>query len=59
MESMTRVGIDASKDVLDIYVDRAENRRLTVGNDKAALQTLKTFLGKTPCLISIEDERPV
>lgn len=54
MESMTRVGIDASKDVLDIYVDRAENRRLIVSNDKKGLENLKSFLSEKPCLISIE-----
>jgi transposase len=54
MESITRVGIDASQNVLDVLIDRAENKRLQVPNSLDGVKKLKAALGKGKFIIAIE-----
>jgi transposase len=54
MESITRVGIDASLEILDVLIDRAENRRFQVPNNLDGVKKLKAELKKGKFLIAIE-----
>ncbi len=54
MESITRVGIDASKDVLEVLIDRPAHRRHTIGNNKEGFAQLVKELGAGNYLIAIE-----
>jgi len=54
MRSITRVGIDTSKDTLDVYIDRPGSKRLKVKNDKSGIAQLKSELGGGDHLIAIE-----
>jgi transposase len=54
MRSITRVGIDTSKDTLDVYIDRRGNKRLKLSNDKSGIAQLKQELGGGDHLIAIE-----
>ena len=54
MKSITRVGIDASKDRLDILIDRPHNRRRSFSNDTGGIDQLKAELVDGPYLVAIE-----
>lgn len=54
MESITRVGIDASKDKLDVFIDRPQARRHCFSNDLPGIAQLKQALGEGNYLIAIE-----
>lgn len=54
MESITSVGIDASKDRLEVLIDRPDNRRHIYNNDKSGVSQLKKELGQGNYVIAIE-----
>src|SRR5947209_15842561 len=54
MGSITLVGIDASKDKLDVLIDRPQRRRHSFSNDRKGLEKLKKELGAGEYLIAIE-----
>jgi transposase len=54
MGSITLVGIDASKDQLDVLIDRPQRRRHVFSNDQAGIDRLKKELGPGEYLIAIE-----
>jgi transposase len=54
MKSITCVGIDASKDRLEILIDRPNNKRLCVSNDREGIVKLKKELGDGDYVIALE-----
>jgi transposase len=54
MSSMTRVGIDTSKDTLDVFIDRDQNKRFKVSNNKAGVSKVEAQLEGGKYLVSIE-----
>src|SRR5437763_5200082 len=54
MKSITRVGIDASKDRLDVLIDRPSNRRRSYSNDKRGVAALVSELEGGDYLVAIE-----
>src|SRR5579862_6692568 len=54
MKSITCVGIDASKDRLDVLIDRPQKRRLSYSNDKRGIALLKVELGGGQYIVAIE-----
>jgi transposase len=54
MESITRVGIDASKDRLEVFIDRPSNRRHVFNNDERGVDKLKRELGQGNYVVAIE-----
>ena len=54
MNSITRVGIGASKDRLDVVIDRPADRRKTYRNDKDGVAVLQAELDGEKYLVAIE-----
>jgi transposase len=54
MNIITQVGIDTSKDRLDVVIDRPQNRRHSFSNDKSGVKALKKELGDGNYIIAIE-----
>jgi transposase len=54
MESITRVGIDASQEWLDVLIDRPHGKRRRYSNDLDGIGQLKADLGQGNYLIAIE-----
>ncbi len=54
MESITFVGIDASKDKLDVHIDRPHRRRHCFANTRKGIAQLCAHLGQGKFIIAIE-----
>jgi transposase len=54
MESITRVGIDVSKDWLDVLIDRPRSKQLRFGNDAEGITKLTAALGRGNYVIALE-----
>lgn len=54
MDRITRVGIDVSKDRLDVYIERDHNCRLEFPNDGPGVQRLVRELAGSPCIVAME-----
>jgi transposase len=54
MGSITRVGIDTSKDILEVHIEGQSNRHFRVSNDEDGVARLKQELGEGDYLVGIE-----
>lgn len=54
MEHIAKVGIDVSKDTLDVYIERDGLRTMSLPNDAAGVARLALELSKFPCTAAME-----